>query len=98
MPLLHLGGDHTSALAAVHKAAKRFRVAVVFLRMPALGHNFLHFIEKPLFDYRRMPSLVHLAAVFKKADIERVGENKLHSVFVRLIVEMAFYSIRFHKY
>lgn len=98
MTLLHLGGDHTAALATPHETAKSFRIAVVLLRMSALGHNLLHLVEKSLFNYRRMPPFVHLATVFKEANIERIGEDKLHAVFVRLVAEMTFHPVRLKKY
>ena len=42
-----------------------------------------------------MPSLVHFAAVFEETDIERIGEDELHAVFVRLVVEMTFNAVCF---
>ncbi|OGM79550.1 hypothetical protein A2197_00805 [Candidatus Woesebacteria bacterium RIFOXYA1_FULL_48_16] len=84
MTFLHFGGDHTATLGAMEKSAERFRLHYGLLRMSALHNHFLHLVEQSFLNNRRVPPFVYFSAILKQADIERIGENELHTIFVKM--------------
>ena len=79
---LFLSRDHTTALATVEQTTESLGLVLRLHWMATFDNDLLHFVEQRFVDNWFVYSFVDFAGVCEEADIERVGEDELHAVFV----------------